>query len=81
MPDDIGTNPISPKVTATIAALASPGLVLVILGAVLGNDTLVTVGASLLGAAPLVGGAAYVKDDPTRMVARKGKARTRRGGE
>lgn len=80
MPDEeIGTNPISPKVTATVAALVSPGLVLVILGAVLGHDTLVTIGASLLGAAPLVGGAAYAKDDPTRMVARTGKARTKRG--
>lgn len=53
------TNGLSPKVAAVIAALGGPGVILLILGLVLKDETLKTIGLSLLGGGALGGAAGY----------------------
>jgi hypothetical protein len=50
---------ISPKVTAVLAALGGPGIVVLILGIALNDETLRTVGISLIGGGALGGAAGY----------------------
>jgi hypothetical protein len=51
---------LSPKAIAAAFMPFVPGLVLLILGLVSGDDTVRNVGIGLLGASPLAGGAAVV---------------------
>jgi hypothetical protein len=50
---------ISPKVKAFMAAVGGPGIVLLILGVIIDDDTLRTVGLSLIGGGTAGGFAGY----------------------
>lgn len=50
---------LSPKVAAFLAAVGGPGLILLILGLAFGDDTLKTVGVSLIGGGAVGGAAGY----------------------
>lgn len=64
---------LSPKVQAFLAAVGGPGLLLLILGLVIGDDTLKTAGLSLL-AGSAVGGAAGYKAPPGEVIVERGPA-------
>jgi hypothetical protein len=50
---------LSPKITAVLAAVGGPGVVLLILGLILDDETLRTIGLSLLGGSVVGGGAGF----------------------
>jgi hypothetical protein len=50
---------ISPKVQAFVAALGGPGIILLLLGLVLGDDTLRTAGLTALAGGAIGGAAGY----------------------
>jgi hypothetical protein len=50
---------LSPKVAAVLAAVGGPGIILLVLGLVFSDETLKTVGLSLIGGSAVGGAAGY----------------------